>query len=114
MAGRDPKPAATFAGSAPRTASGTSAAFTSYGSADLLRCQLDVTAASGTAPTLDAVIEDSLDGVTWNVIGAFAQKLAVGREVINITTPFADMLRTRWTVAGTTPSFTFSVLVEAQ
>ena len=114
MAGRDPKPAATFAASATRTSSDSSAAFTGYGAADLLRCQLDVTAVSGTAPTLDVVIEDSLDGTTWNVIGTFAQKLAVGREVINITTPFADMLRTRWTVAGTTPSFSFSVLVEAQ
>ncbi len=114
MAGRDPKPAATFAASAARTASGSSAAFTGYGAADLLRCQLDVTAASGTAPTLDVVIEDSLDGVTWNVIGTFAQKLAAGREVINITTPFANMLRTRWTIAGTAPSFMFSVMVEAQ
>lgn len=57
----------TLLASADRTTSGNS------GSLDLepeivenalkaLRVQLDVTAASGTGPTLDVVVEDSLDG----------------------------------------------------
>ena len=81
--------------------------------ANALRCQINVTAASGTTPTLDVVIEDSLDGANWNTVGTFAQKTAAAREVINITTPFADRLRARATVGGTTPSFTFGVRVAA-
>lgn len=39
----------------------------------------------------------------------FAQKTATGREVINVTAPFTDQIRVKWTVGGTTPSFTFAV-----
>lgn len=96
--------------SAARTTSGDSAALQGYGPASSIRAQLNVTAASGTSPTLNALIEDSVDGgATWNTIGTFAQRTAAGREVINITTPFGTQLRVRWTIAGTTPSFTFAV-----
>ena len=97
--------------SAARTTSGSSAATAGYAGATTLRAQLNVTAASGTTPTLNVVVEDSLDGSNWNTIGTFAQKTATGREVINITTPFADRVRISWTIAGTTPSFTFDALV---
>lgn len=100
--------------SAARTVSGSIVAGTNYGSADSLRAQVDVTAASGTAPTLDVVIEDTLDGTNWNVIGTFAQKVTVGREVINITIPFTDQVRVRWTIGGVAPSFTFSVRTYVQ
>jgi hypothetical protein len=96
--------------SAARTASGTSAPVAGYGASSVLRAQLDVTAAAGTSPTLNVVIEDTVDGVNYNTIATFAQRTAAGREVINVTTPFTDQVRVRWTIAGTTPSFTFSVL----
>lgn len=95
--------------SAARTTTGNSGAIPGFGPARTLRAQLDVTAASGTGPTLNAVIEDSLDGTNWNAVGTFAQKTAAGREVINVTTPFADQLRVTWTLGGTSPSFTFAV-----
>lgn len=97
--------------SAARTTSGSSAASTGYAASTTLRAQLNVTAAAGTSPTLNVLVEDSLDGSNWNTIGTFAQKTAAGREVINVTTPFADRVRISWTVAGTSPSFTFDVLV---
>jgi hypothetical protein len=100
----------TMVQSAARTASGDSGSLAGWGPAATLRVQLDVTAASGTSPTLDVVIEDTLDGTNWNAIATFAQKIAVGREVLNVTTLFADRLRVRWTIGGTTPSFTFSVV----
>lgn len=101
--------------SAARAGSGNSGALSGYGPASTLRAQLDVTAFSGTAPTLDVVLEDTLDGgATWNVVGTFSQKTGVAREVINITTPFSDTLRARWTEGGTGPSFTFSLAVVAQ
>lgn len=95
--------------SAVRIASGSASIPRDLGSADSLRVQLDVTAASGITPTLDVVVEDTLDGATWNVIGTFAQKTAAGREVINITSPFSDRVRVRWTIGGTTPSFAFAL-----
>lgn len=114
MAGRDRPVVDAFAASAARTTSGDSGTRDGYASAETLRAQLDVTAAAGTSPTLNVVIEDTIDGVNWNAIGTFAQKTAAGREVINITTPFTDSLRARWTIGGTGPSFTFSVSVFAQ
>lgn len=99
----------TLVASAARTASGNSAAIRGFGSARTLRLQLNVTAASGTSPTLDAVVEDTLDGVNFNTIGTFTQRTGAGRQVIDITTPFSDTARIRWTIGGTAPSFTFAV-----
>lgn len=96
-------------GAARSAATGNSGTLTEYGAANTIRAQLDVTAASGTTPTLNVLIEDTLDGTNWNTVGTFAQKTAAGREVINITTPFSDTLRVSWSIGGTTPSFTFSV-----
>jgi hypothetical protein len=92
----------------PRNTAGNSGNIQTYGS-ETVRAQLNVTAASGTAPTLNVILEDTLDGVNYNTIGTFAQKAAPGREIINITTPFTETLRVSWTIAGTSPSFTFSV-----
>lgn len=96
-------------GSTVQTASGQTAALPGYLLAKTLRAQLAITAVSGTSPTLNVVIEDTLDGTNWNQVAAFTQATAVGAQVINVTTPFCDRLRIRWTIAGTTPSFTFEV-----
>ena len=116
MPGRPDYPYTTqdLAASAARTTNGNSEEFWGYGIASTLRVQLDVTAVAGTSPTLNVVIEDSIDGVNWHTVGTFAQRTAVGREVINITSPFANHLRVRWTIAGTAPSFTFAVLCASQ
>lgn len=103
-----------FAGSSARTASGTGGTIEGLTGINTLRVQLDVTAAAGTSPTLNVSLEDTVDGVNWDTIGSFAAKTATGREVINITTPFAGAVRARWTVGGTTPSFTFSVKAHAE
>lgn len=95
--------------SAARTATGNSGIITGYGAARTLRVQLNVTAASGTTPSLTVLVEDTLDGTTFNTIGSFTAKTAVAREVITITTPFSDQVRVSWTISGTTPSFTFAV-----
>lgn len=98
--------------SAARTASGD-ASFDVPDGAIALLAQLDVTAVSGTAPTLDVVIEDSLDGVNYDEVQAFTQRTAAGRQRVAITTPISQRARVRWTIAGTTPSFTFSLIVES-
>ena len=103
-----------FAPPLARTTSGDSGMWTGFGRASTLRVQLNVTAASGTSPSLAVFVEDSFDGTTWNQIAAFAAKTAAGVEVVNISTPFTDRVRVRWAITGTTPSFTFSVVAASQ
>lgn len=112
--GASPGVVDTLVPSAARTASGDSGVLDGWGVANTARVQLQITAFAGTSPTLDVVIEDTLDGTNWNVVGTFAQKTGTGREVVNLSTPFADRLRARWTVGGTSPSFTFSVLAYSE
>jgi len=100
----------TLVASAARTTTGNTGNIFGYGAATSLRVLLDVSAASGTTPSLTVLVEDSFDGGTnWNTIGTFAAKTAVSREALNITTPLSELIRVSWTITGTTPSFTFSV-----
>ena len=91
--------------------SGSTGILEGYRDSSTLRAQLDVTAATG---NLQVFIEDTLDGVTWNPLISFAAKTAVGREVLSYTGPFADRIRVRYEITGTTPSFEFSVRVVSQ
>jgi hypothetical protein len=99
----------TAVSSAARTASGNSGLLSGFGDWSRFRAQLNVTSASGTTPTLDVVIEDSFDGTTWNTVVTFTQKTASGVQALDVSGQFTDQLRVRWTVGGTTPSFTFDV-----
>lgn len=99
----------TALASAARTTSSNSGTLSGFGDWSKFRAQLAVTAASGTTPTLDVVVEDTLDGTNWNTIATFTQKTAAGVQAVDVTGLFTDQLRVRWTVAGTTPSFTFAV-----
>lgn len=79
-----------------------------------LSLKLDVTASSGTTPTLDVVVEESDDGgTTWRTVGSFAQKTGVSNESKSFLIA-ADTYRVRWTIGGTGPSFTFSVAGSAK
>jgi hypothetical protein len=104
----------TLVSSAARTTTGNSGVWEGFGPMETLRVQLNVTAASGTTPNLVVLVEDTLDGTTWNTVGTFAAKTAAGREVINVTSPFSDRIRVSWTITGTTPSFTFQCDCYAQ
>lgn len=81
---------------------------------DKLAITLDVTAASGTFPTLDVVVEDSADGNAWTTLSSFARNTAVGVETIRITNPFHKFIRVKYTIGGTSPSFDFSVKTTAK
>lgn len=75
---------------------------------------LDVSAASGTSPTLDVKLQHSPDGSMWSDLGtAFAQKTGVAREV-KVFTQYHRYVKTVYTIAGTSPSFTFSVEATAK
>lgn len=85
-----------------------------YGPIDRLRAQLNVTAASGTTPNLVVVLETTIDGTNWDTIGTFAAKTAAGREVILVNPVIGRRVRARWTITGTTPSFTFEVRIQGE
>lgn len=71
---------------------------------------LQVAAVSGTSPTLNVVIESSVDqGATYQTVASFAQKTAPGAETIQVPVPHRDYMRVRYTLGGTNPQFTFSV-----
>jgi hypothetical protein len=97
--------------SAARTATANSDAF-DVGDSTSLVAYLSVTAASGTSPTLDVKFQDSPDGgTTWfDIAGlAFTQATGATAEVKVATRVYSKTVRCVATIAGTTPSFTFSV-----
>lgn len=102
----------TLLASAARTTSGSGAAIAVPAIREAL-ATLNCTAASGTSPTLNVKIQASDDGgTTWYDIpnSAFTQLTAAGSSAIKIDT-FGDTIRANYTIAGTTPSFTFAVKI---
>lgn len=88
------------------TASGQSAPFEVPNAA--LSIQVDVTAVSGTSPSLALSIAWSDDGSTFSQASpadTFTAITAVG-SVAESFTPKGEFYRLEWTVTGTTPSFT--------
>lgn len=112
----------TLHASAARTATGVGSAVCGFERYEKFTCQLVVSAASGTSPTLDVVVQHSIDGgTTWFTLLTFTQKTAAGNELkteseVDAATAevYGDCLRVSYTIGGTTPSFTFSVLITAQ
>ena len=80
-----------------------------YGTA---KAFLNITAASGTSPTLDIKFQDSADNSTWVDVasGAFSQKTTTGASSL-VLSNVGPYLRAVQTVGGTTPSFTFDLYV---
>lgn len=83
----------------------------SVGTGTTIAVLADVTAVSGTAPTMTLSVEWSDDGATWfqaDPADTFTALTAVGKK-----TKFFDIKGTSWravwTIQGTTPSFTFSL-----
>lgn len=101
--------------SAARTTSGNSGTLQGFGDVNSIRVQLDIDAASGTSPTLNVTVKDSVDGgENWNVIDTFPQQTAAGVVVRTVTGITSDVLRVDWVIAGTTPSFTFDVDISSE
>lgn len=97
--------------SAARTATGVGTAFDTQG-ARQFDATLTISAAGGTTPTLDVRLETTVDGTNWHTVAAFPQKNATGTDA----KPFVglgEQCRWAWTIAGTTPSFTFAISAKA-
>jgi hypothetical protein len=97
--------------SAARTTSG-SAASTVDDTGDTVSIWVNVTAVSGTTPTLDISVQWSPDGTTWADVDttpdAFAQ-ITTTKAVVKTFPDRAKFYRVSWAVGGTAPSFTFTI-----
>lgn len=101
----------TLQASAAKTASNNGQAVSVDSSYDSALVFLNVTAASGTTPTLDVKLQTSDDGgTTWYDLpnGSFTQKTNIGSQVLAFTS-VGDTIRVASTVGGTSPSFTYAV-----
>lgn len=84
---------------------------------DLLAVDLNISAASGTTPTLNIYVDRK--GVDGNYYNVWAAGQVSGSGTISTTIgagaatdqDFGETARLRWVVGGTTPSFTFSASI---
>lgn len=97
--------------SAARTTTGSSGSQDARG-ATTLSVIADVTAVSGTGPSMVLSIEWSHDGAAWATVDgtpdAFAAITAASKRVKSFPVK-ARFWRATWTITGTTPSFTFAL-----
>lgn len=107
MAYNDPSVAVT---SAARTTTGNSGAQASEKGLQM-NLLVEVTAASGTSPTLLFSVEWSMDGTNFGQVDttadAFASITTGPTRTIKQFPIRAPFYRLVWTIGGTTPSFTF-------
>lgn len=102
----------TTLASAARTASGTAdtgAVPVEYFEAVFY---IDVTAVSGTTPSMTVTYQSSHDGVTFFDHTAGVEITAVGRQLIKVPNTIGSFGRLSYAVTGITPSFTFSAVSE--
>ena len=70
---------------------------------------LDITAASGTTPTLNVIVQDSPDGTIWDTLLTHTQQTGAAINTQRTNGAIGRYIRVSYTVGGTTPSFTFTV-----
>lgn len=116
----------TLKASSAETASTTSGSANTGMDPGGLYVEVNVTAASGTTPTMTVVIEGSLDGTNWFTLGTVGangyNSGSVGTAPSNFTATAGPIrayldspqyVRSRSVIGGTTPSFTYTVLAVA-
>lgn len=103
--------------SAAKTTTFTTNADDGYKNADSIILQANVTAQSGTTPTLDIKLQDSFDsGSTWQDTGIAIPTITTttGTFQVRSTLPLAPLVRAVCTIGGTTPSYTFALTIYAK
>jgi hypothetical protein len=97
--GASPSADADMVAAGVRTASGNSG---SLGDAPaLVEFEVNVSAASGTSPTLSVTLEESNDGSTWSTVGAAVAPNAVGTSARAQRTVYKRLWRFAWAIGGT-------------
>lgn len=100
--------------SAARTTNGNSAAVTNWRRGTGAQTRLTITANSGTAQTLNLFVEDSQDGSSWAVRDTYPAQTGNATVTRSLPNGMDKFQRFRWTITGTTPSFTFTAQFGAQ
>lgn len=94
------------------TASGNSREYGHFAAEPRAIFFLDVSAASGTTPSLTVTVQGFDPGSgKWQTVAAFPAQTASTATVIApiaVDPLYYQVLRTSWVVSGTTPSFTFT------
>lgn len=111
-AGTNPSSPFVLLASAARTVTDNSGAtgFDTAGNS-ALALELNVTAVSGTTPSVTLSLEWSNDNAAWapaDPVDTFTATTTVSRKVKNFSVK-GRYVRTVWTISGTTPSLTFVV-----
>lgn len=114
--------AITLKAAGAETASTAGAAVPTGSESGSLYLEVNVTAASGTSPTMTVKIEGSMDGTNWftlGTVGANGYNVgAIGTAPSNFTTTAGPIraiydapmyVRSSSTIGGTTPSFNYTV-----
>ena len=70
---------------------------------------IPVTAVTGTNPTLDVRVEESMDGVNWIILYDFQRITATGSYNSPMLRATGTHIRYVRTITGTTPSFTMAI-----
>ena len=93
------------------TASGNSPTFAT-GNMGTVALFVNVTARSGTLPTLTVGIQHSPDGNVWydfpNLTTTAINSVTSMSVMLPVSAPLSDYVRCVWTIGGITPSFTFT------
>lgn len=115
----------TVDSSSARTATGTGTTAVNYNARGMI-AHINVTAVSGTSPTLVMKLQFSSDGTNWtdmpgaatvsiNANGYYYLAVYPGMSIVanqSISWPVPRNWRFAWTIGGTTPSFTFTTIAE--
>lgn len=100
-----------------------SAAYTASGTVDLgavpdmaseLAVYINLTALTGTTPVVTVTYQSSPDGVTFWDNTAGSAMSTVSKTLIKVPTVIGKYGRLSYVITGTTPSITFSAVVEAK
>lgn len=95
--------------SAARTVSGNSGTLDTEGMG-CLSFDIQVTASSGTNPIMDIFVDASDDGTNWAPFSQSKRFTTTGSQRFQGLRDSGKYYRYRWVIAGTTPSFTFSIV----
>lgn len=104
----------TALASAARTVTGTADLGAMPGGFIEMNIYAAVTAVSGTSPSMTVTYQCSHDGVTWFDHTAGAAITTATNQLIKIPANSGKYGRISYAISGTSPSFTFSVVVEAK
>ncbi|GLY55330.1 hypothetical protein [Lentzea sp. NBRC 102530] len=97
-----------------RTATGNGTALTLPDDVAELFVGIDITAVSGTTPTLVVQVQQQDANDVWQTLAATSSLNATGQATLHLPAGSFVLLgggqaRIRWVIGGTTPSFTFRV-----